>query len=535
MVSSNSVPVITSAKVDGSGVVQGSINLDIKYNKLFINNEWVDAKSGKTFETVNPIDGKVICSVAEAGAEDVDIAVKAARKAFRTVWSKQGPSARAALLLKLADLIDRDIDELSALESLDNGKTFGIAKVIDTSGVAATMRYWAGFAHGKICGRTIEADGPYQMRTVLEPMGVVGAVIPWNFPLLMFAWKLGPAIAAGNCIIVKTSEKTPLSAYKLAALCGEAGFPPGVINVLSGYGMPAGNALASHMDVDKIAFTGSTATGRKIMEAAAKSNLKKVSLELGGKSPSIVFPDVNIDDAVEGTHFGMFFNAGQTCCAGTRTFVHESIYDEFVSRATERAKKLKLSYEQNTPFSQGPQVDKIQHDKIMNYIETGKKEGAKLQIGGLAGPTGYYIEPTIFSDVQDHHTIAKEEIFGPVMSILKWSTIDEVIERANNTPYGLAASLFCNDISVCNYVSSQLKAGTVWVNCHNILQPQAPFGGYKQSGFGRDNGEYSLIEYSQVKCITTKVAEGVPALPARASAPKALPEQTERKQGEVAH
>jgi aldehyde dehydrogenase (NAD+) len=324
----------------------------------------------------------------------------------------------------------------------------------------------------------------------------------------------------------------------MAALIKEAGFPAGVVNILSGYGVPAGNALAAHMDVDKVAFTGSTATGRKIMEAAAKSNLKRVSLELGGKSPSIVMPDVNIDEAVEGTHFGMFFNAGQTCCAGTRTFVHESIYDEFVAKATERAKKLQLSNVSNTPFSQGPQVDKIQHDKIMSYIETGKKEGAKLNIGGKAGTQGYYIEPTIFSDVQDHHTIAKEEIFGPVMSILKFSTMDEVIERANNTPYGLAASVFCNDITVCNYIANHLKAGTVWVNCHNILQPQAPFGGFKQSGFGRDNSEYSIIEYSQVKCITTKVAESVPAIPAARHAPaigKATSEQTERKQGEVAH
>jgi len=493
----------------------------------------------ETFQTYNPIDGGVVASVAEAQAEDVDRAVKAARTAFKNPsWRKLGPSGRAKLLLKLADAIERDIDEVAALESLDNGKSFGIAKVFDVSHIIDGFRYWAGWAQGKILGQTIEMDGPYNARTVHEPLGVVGAVIPWNYPLAMMQWKCGPALAAGNTIVVKTSEKTPLSALKICALAKEVGFPPGVLNVLSGFGMPAGHALASHLDVNKIAFTGSTPTGRKIMQAAANSNLKKVSLELGGKSPAIVFPDVDLDEAIEGTHMGLFFNAGQTCCAGTRTFVHESIYDEFVKRAVERGRQLKLTSEHNTPLSQGPQVDKIQHGKILQYIETGKNEGARLLLGGKAGGNSdsCYIEPTVFADVEDHHVIATEEIFGPVMSIIKWSTIDEVIERANATVYGLAASVFTKDLDIANYVAANLQAGTVWVNCHNILQPQIPFGGYKQSGIGRDNSGYALQEYTQVKCIATRVRDGTPTLPRVNLQPaaKATVEQTELKQGEHA-
>jgi len=528
---------LPSYDIPTSGLLDKPFHLQVKFNKNFVNNEWVDSKSGKTFETVDPRDGKVITSVPESQVEDVDAAVKAARAAFTNPsWRGIGPHARARLMMKLADLIERDIDECSALESLDNGKPFGICKVIDIPHIISCYRYFAGWAQAKINGQTIEMDGPYVCRTVHEPVGVVGAVIPWNYPTMMMAWKCGPALAAGNTIIVKTSEKTPLSALKIASLAKEAGFPPGVLNVISGHGMPAGNAIASHMDIDKVAFTGSTAVGRKIMEAAAKSNLKKVSLELGGKSPSIVFPDVDMDEAVEGTHMALYFNAGQTCCAGTRTFVHESIYDEFVKRATERARQLKLTSQHDAPMSQGPQIDKIQYDKILGFVETGKKEGAKLLVGGKGTGQGYYIEPTVFADVQDDHVIGTEEIFGPVMAIMKWSTMEEVIERANRTAYGLAASIFTKDLTVANWVVSQLKAGTVWVNCHNILQPQAPFGGFKQSGFGRDLGQYALTEYTQVKTITTKASEGVPEIPGLKvpAGVKSTREQAELKQGERA-
>lgn len=505
---------LPSYHIPTSGLLDKPYKLQLKFNKNFVNNEWIGAKSGKTFETVDPRDGKTITSVPESQVEDVDAAVKVARAALNNAsWSGIGPHARCRLMSKFADLIERDVDEISALESLDTGKPFGLCKMVELPNIISCFRYFAGWAHSKINGQTIDMDGPYICRTVREPVGVIAAVIPWNYPSVQLAWKCAPALAAGNTVIVKTSEKTPLSALKIASLAKEAGFPPGVLNVISGHGLPAGNALASHMDVDKIAFTGSTAVGRKIMEAVARSNLKKVSLELGGKSPVIVFPDVDMDEAIEGTHMALYANAGQNCCAGSRTFVHESIYDEFVKRATERARQLKLTSQDDKTMSQPPQIDKIQYDKILQYVETGKKEGAKLLVGGKGTGQGYYIEPTVFADVKDEYVIGTEEIFGPVMSIMKWSTMEEVIERANDTTYGLAASIFTKDLKVANWVVSQLKAGTVWVNCHHILQPQAPHGGYKQSGLGRDLGQYALNEYTQVKCITTKAAEGIPEIP----------------------
>lgn len=488
----------------------------IKYTDLFINNEWVHAVSGKKFKTINPVNGTVLAEVAEADKADVDIAVKAARVCYEKVWKHVGPSARASLMLRLAELMERDADILAALDSLDNGKTYGIAKLVDVQECIKCIRYFSGWAHSKITGSTIHMDGAYDAMTMHEPFGVVGAVIPWNFPLMMACWKLGPAMACGNCVVMKTSEKTPLSALHLASLFKEAGFPAGSLNMLSGYGPTAGEALARHPDVDKIAFTGSTPTGRRIMIAAAESNLKKVTLELGGKSPAIVFPDVNLDEAVAGTSSALFFNAAQCCCAGSRTFVHSSIYDAFVAKTKEAAKKIQLSCVSNDLMAMGPVVDDIQHKRIMNYIEAGKVSGAKLECGGnqpTEGKAGFYIEPTVFSNVTDEMLCAKEEIFGPVQNIFKFETLEEVIARANDTSFGLAASVWTKDIDIANVMIKSLKAGTVWINAHNVLSFAVPFGGYKQSGLGRDLGEYAIHEYTQVKAVITQLTTGLPKIP----------------------
>jgi len=478
----------------------------IRFTKLFINGEFVDAVKGKKFDVYNPVKGDKIASVSEADIDDVNVAVKAAREAYDNVWRHIQPATKADLMFKLADLMTEHLDELAALDALDNGKPFQVAKYFDVSECIKTIRYYAGWAT-KIQGKTITPEGPYEARTRHEAIGVVGAIIPWNFPLLMACWKIGPCLACGNTLVIKSSEKTPLSLLLLAELTRQAGFPPGVFNVLNGYGPTAGQPLAEHMDVDKIAFTGSTAVGKKVMRAAAESNLKKCTVELGGKSPSIVFPDADLDVAVAGTHLGIFFNAGQCCCAGSRVFVHSSIYDEFVKRATIKAKELPLSYKNNTGSALQPVVDDLQHKRVLELVESGKAEGATVACGGNKGDKTFYVEPTIFTDVKDHMRIAKEEIFGPVMSVLKFETIEEVIKRANNSIYGLASSVFTQDINKATYVANNLKAGTVWVNCHNVLSYAIPFGGYKQSGIGRDLGEYALHEYTQVKAIISNIVQ----------------------------
>jgi len=396
--------------------------------------------------------------------------------------------------------MEENIDDLAALDSLDNGKSFAIAKGFDVTECIRTIRYYAGWAT-KIQGKTMSMEGPFEARTRHEAIGVVGAIVPWNFPLLMAVWKLGPCLACGNTVVLKSSEKTPLSVLLLAELTRQAGFPPGVVNIISGYGPTAGQPLAEHMDVDKVAFTGSTAVGKKIVAAAANSNLKKVTVELGGKSPAIIFPDADLQQAVDGTHIGIFFNAGQVCCAGSRVYVHESIHDEFVRLAAAKAKALQLSHKNDAAGSLQPIVDDIQHRRVCEFLDSGKAEGATVVAGGNKGDQTFYIEPTIFTNVQDHMKIAKEEIFGPVMAIMKFSTVDEIIKRANNTPYGLSASVWTQDINKANFVANNLKAGTVWINCHNILSYAVPFGGFKQSGFGRDLGEYALNEYTQVKAV----------------------------------
>jgi aldehyde dehydrogenase (NAD+) len=473
--------------------------------QLLINNEWVESVSGRRFATINPATGETICTVAEADAADVDRAVQAARKAFTSGdWPKMSATRRGELLFKLADLIEQNIDELARLETLDNGKP-----VHDSLGdlrlVIACYRYYAGWAD-KVQGKTIPINGPYFCYTRHEPVGVVGQIIPWNFPLLMQAWKLAPALATGNTVVMKTAEQTPLSALRVGELIIEAGFPPGVVNLLSGYGPTAGAAISRHMDIDKVAFTGSTEVGHLIMEAAAKSNLKRVTLELGGKSPNIVFADADMHKAIEGAHQALFFNQGQCCCAGSRLFVEEKCYDDFVSLAVERAKQRVVGNPFDRDTEQGPQVDQEQFDKVMGYIESGMREGAQMLCGGTrVGDKGYFIAPTVFTNVRDDMKIAQEEIFGPVMSVIKFKDIDEVIQRANNTMYGLAAAVWTQDITKAHAIANNVRAGTVWVNCYDVFDAAAPFGGFKQSGIGRELGEYGLQQYTEVKTVTIKL------------------------------
>src|SRR6266480_4156660 len=423
-----------------------------KPKKLLIGGKWVDSVSNKMFPTVNPATGETICQVAEGDKADVDLAVKAARKAFEEgPWPKMSAADRGRLLNRLADLIEKNQEELAALESLDNGKPYRDA-------MAAGLT-------DKIHGKTIPIEGPYFCYTRHEPVGVVGQIIPWNFPLLMQAWKWGPALAAGCTTILKPAEQTPLTALRVGELAQEAGFPDGVINIVPGFGETAGAALAESMDVDKVAFTGSTEVGKLIMQAAGRTNLKRVTLELGGKSPNIIFADADIDAAAEGAHFALFFNQGQCCCAGSRLFVESQVHDELVDRMVKKVKKTKVGDPFDPKTTQGPQVSQEQFDKVMGYIDAGKQGGAKMLTGGKRiGNRGYFIEPTVFAGVKDEHKIAQEEIFGPVMSIIPFRDVDEVIERGNRTMYGLAAAVWTRDVSKAHRIAAELKAGTVWIN-----------------------------------------------------------------------
>ena len=484
-------------------------DVEVKYTKLFINNEWVDSASGKTFPTINPTDGEKICDVSEGDKADVDKAVDAAREAFKlgSVWRTMDASERGRLIGKLADLIERDREYLAKLETLDNGKPFHVAMAGDLELVIRCYRYYSGWSD-KIFGKTIPLDGPYMSMTRHEPIGVCGQIIPWNFPLVMQAWKLGPALACGCTVVLKPAEQTPLSALYIASLIKEAGFPPGVVNIIPGYGPTAGGAIAAHPQINKVAFTGSTEVGHIILTTAGQTNLKRVTLELGGKSPCIVMADADLDDAIEQSHDYLFFNQGQCCCAGSRIFVEESIYDEFVKRSVERAKARRVGDPWDKSSDQGPQVDQAQFDKIMGLIESGKKEGAKLECGGnRVGDKGFFVEPTVFTNVNDEMTIAKEEIFGPVMQIMKFKTIDEVIERSNRSLYGLAAAIFTKNLDNALMLAQGLQAGSVWINCHNVFLVQSPFGGFKESGIGRELSEYALHEYTEVKNITIRIPQ----------------------------
>ncbi|MEE2706054.1 MAG: aldehyde dehydrogenase family protein [Planctomycetota bacterium] len=474
----------------------------IRQTECFIGGQWVPSQSGQRFATINPATEEPICQVAEGDAADVDLAVEAARNAFDNgPWAEMDARDRGALLNKLADLITEEAAELAALESLDNGKPISDAVAADLPLTIDCLRYYAGWAD-KIHGKTIPIRGNYFTYTRREPLGVAGQIIPWNFPMLMTAWKWGPALAAGCTIVMKPAEQTPLTCLRMARLAQKAGFPDGVINVVPGYGPTAGASIVKHPGVDKIAFTGEYKTAQTIMADAAET-LKRLTFELGGKSPNIVFADADLDAAVAGAHFGLFFNQGQCCCAGSRLFVEESVHDKFVEKIVDYNKDRKLGDPLDPETQQGPQVDQAQFDKIMHYIELGEKEGAECLTGGKRmGDRGYYIEPTVFGNVTDDMAIAKDEIFGPVMNILKFKDMDEIIDRANNTFYGLAAAVWTRDIGKAHQIAGSVRAGTVWVNCYDVFDAAAPFGGFKMSGIGRELGEKALDNYLEDKTVT---------------------------------
>src|SRR6516162_2990172 len=474
--------------------------------KLLIDGQWRDSQSGKTFATCNPATEEKIADVAEGDAADIDLAVQAARKAFDSgPWRKIDTRDRGRLLNKLADLIELHIDELAELETLDNGKPIGESKNADLPLLIDCFRYYAGWAD-KIHGQTIPIRGRYFCYTRREPVGVVGQIIPWNFPMLMVAWKWGPALAAGCTVVMKPAEQTPLSCMRLGELALEAGYPAGVINIVPGYGETAGDALVKHPGVDKIAFTGSTEVGRIIMRNAAET-FKRVTLELGGKSPNIVFADADLDSAVAGAMLGLFLNQGQCCCAGSRLLVEDKVYDAMVERLATATGQRKLGDPFDPETEQGPQVDKTQFDKVMGYIESGKKQGARCVTGGERfGSKGYFIKPTVFADVKDSMKIATEEIFGPVMQVLKFKDVDEVVKRANTTDYGLAAAVWSRDIKKAHTIAECLRAGTVWINCYDVFDAAAPFGGFKSSGLGRELGEKALDNYTELKTVTVALS-----------------------------
>jgi len=478
--------------------------------QLFINGQWSDAASGKTFETPNPATGETLARVGEGDAEDIDRAVRAARKAFEEgPWSTMTASERGRIIWRIGDLILEHTDELAQLESLDNGKPFVVAQAADVPLAADLFHYMAGWAT-KIEGNTINISVPYMpganfhSYTLREPVGVVGQIIPWNFPLLMAAWKLGPALATGNCVVLKPAEQTPLTSLKLAELIAEAGVPDGVVNVVPGYGETAGAALAAHNDVDKVAFTGSTEVG-KLIVAAAAGNLKKVTLELGGKSPNIVFDDAD-PAAITGAANAIFFNHGQCCVAGSRLFVQENRFDEVVDGVAEIAKSIKLGSGLDEGTQMGPLVSDEQLRRVTGYLESGKADGATAVTGGgRFGDRGYFVEPTVLTNTTPEMKVVREEIFGPVVVAAPFSDLDEIAAAANDTEYGLGAGIWTKDISKAHALAKKLRAGTVWINCYNVFDAALPFGGYKQSGWGREMGHEALEAYTEVKAVTAQL------------------------------
>ncbi len=480
-------------------------------HKILINGKWVEAASGKTFATYNPATGEVLAQVAEGDREDIDRAVKAARAAFETgPWSRMTASERGRLIWKLADLIEQNTEELAELEMLDNGKPFKIARAADVPLAADLFRYMAGWAT-KIEGTTIPLSVPYTpgtkylAYTLREPVGVVGQIIPWNFPLLMAAWKLGPALAAGCTVVLKPAEQTPLSCLRLGELIQQAGFPDGVVNIVPGFGETAGAALAAHPDVDKVAFTGSTEVGKLILQAAA-GNLKKVSLELGGKSPNVVFADADLDSAIAGSASAIFFNQGQCCCAGSRLYVEDKVFDKVVSGVSENARKIDVGPGWDAANDMGPLVSEEQLNRVCGFLESGFSQGAKALVGGERhGDKGYFVKPTVLVNTAPNMKVVQEEIFGPVVTAIPFRNSDELVAQANDTVYGLAAGIWTRDIQKAHRLAAQLRAGTVWINCYNIFDAALPFGGYKQSGWGREMGKEVLEHYTETKAVCTAI------------------------------
>ena len=477
--------------------------VSIKPGKLLIDGQWVDGS--KKFNTINPATEEVLTEITEASAADVDLAVEAARRAFEDrngPWRKLSASERGRLIWKLADLVEKNIEELAELETLDNGKPIFESRYVDMPMVVDVLRYYAGLAT-KIHGETVNTFETAFTYTLREPVGVVGLIVPWNFPLLLASWKLGPALACGNTLLLKPAEQTPLTTLKLGELVIEAGFPAGVINIVTG-GPETGKVIVAHPGIDKIAFTGSTAVGKEIMRGAADT-LKRVTLELGGKSPNIVFSDADVDNAVKGAINGIFYGKGEVCNAGSRLFLETKLKDEFTEKLVARASKMRPADPLDPKTRLGAIVSQEQMKTVLGFIESGKSDGAKLIAGGnrvsVNGAKGYFIEPTIFGDVKNDMKIAQEEIFGPVLSVLTFDDIDEVVERANSNPYGLAAAVWTRDVKKAHMVSRRLKAGTVWINTYGLMDAALPFGGYKSSGFGRELGAHAIEHYTELKTV----------------------------------